>query len=108
MQKPLEIQFRDLSRSEALESEIRDKVAKLEQFYPHITACHVVVEVPHKHSQHGRVFVVKVDINVPGGEIVVSNESGEDPHVAVRDAFDAAQRKLKDYARRQRGDVKSH
>ncbi len=108
MQKPLEIQFRDVARSEALETEIRDKVVKLEQFYPHITACHVVVEVPHKHSHQGRVFVVKVDIKVPGGEVVVTNESSEDAHVAVRDAFDAAQRKVKDYARRQRGDVKTH
>lgn len=108
MQKPLDIQFRDVARSEALEAEIRDKVAKLEQFYPHVTGCKVVVEMPHKHSHHGRMFVVKVDVKVPGGELVVTNESSEDAHVAVRDAFDAAQRKIKDYARRQRGEVKAH
>lgn len=32
----------------------------------------------------------------------------EDIYVAIRDAFDAARRKLQDYARRQRGDVKIH
>jgi hypothetical protein len=31
-----------------------------------------------------------------------------DPYVAVRDAFNVAQRRLEDYARRLRGDTKHH
>lgn len=108
MQRSVEITFRDVPHSDALESDIRDKVSKLETFYPHMTGCHVVVEMPHKHNHQGREFVVRLDIKVPGGELVVNHEHNADAHVAVRDAFDAAKRKLQDYARRQRGEVKRH
>jgi ribosome-associated translation inhibitor RaiA len=108
MQRPVEITFRDVPHSDALESDIRDKASKLETFYPHMTGCHIVVEMPHKHSHQGREFVVRLDIKVPGGELVINHEHSADAHVAVRDAFDAARRKLQDYARRQRGDVKRH
>lgn len=108
MQRPLDITFRDVPHSDTLDADIRDKVSKLETLYPHITGCHVVVEMPHKHTHQGREFVVRVDIKVPGGELVINHEHSADAHVAVRDAFDAAKRKLQDYARRQRGDVKRH
>jgi ribosomal subunit interface protein len=108
MQKPVEITFRDIAHSDTLEAEIREKVAKLETFYPHITGCHVIVEMPHKHSHQGRDFVVKVDLKVPGGEVLVKHEHSDNPHIAVRDAFDAAKRKLQDFAARQRGDIKQH
>ncbi|HEX6827548.1 MAG TPA: HPF/RaiA family ribosome-associated protein [Burkholderiales bacterium] len=108
MQRAVEITFRDVPHSDALEAEIRDKVSKLETFYPQLTGCHVVVEMPHKHNHQGREFLVRVDIKVPGCELVINHEHSSDPHVAVRDAFDAARRKLQDYARRQRGEVKRH
>ncbi|HSD61137.1 MAG TPA: HPF/RaiA family ribosome-associated protein [Burkholderiales bacterium] len=108
MQRPLDITFRDVPHSDSLEADIRDKVSKLEALYPHVTGCHVVVEMPHKHNHQGREFVVRVDVKVPGGELVINHEHNADAHVAVRDAFDAAKRKLQDYARRQRGDVKHH
>ncbi len=108
MQSPLEITLRDIPRSEILEDQIRQKVAKLESFYPHLIGCRVLVEVPHKHKHQGRKFNVAVDITVPGGELVVNRESDGDVYVALRDAFDAAKRKIEDYGRRQRGDTKLH
>ncbi len=36
------------------------------------------------------------------------DHSHEDVYVAVRDAFNAAARRLEDHARRMRGDVKTH
>jgi ribosome-associated translation inhibitor RaiA len=51
---------------------------------------------------------VRIDIGVAGGEIVVNRDHAEDVYVALRDAFDAANRKLEDYARKLRGDVKKH
>jgi cold shock CspA family protein len=38
----------------------------------------------------------------------VTREENEDAYVAVRDAFDAAVRKLEEHARRRHGDVKAH
>ncbi|MDH4234025.1 MAG: ribosome-associated translation inhibitor RaiA [Gallionella sp.] len=108
MQIPLQITMRDVEHSEALETHIRDKATKLEDFFKHITSCRVVVEMPHKHHKQGKQFNVRIDIGVPGGEIAVNRDHAEDVYVALRDAFDAAKRQLEDYARKLRGDVKKH
>lgn len=113
MEIPLQITFRDVPRSEALEADIREKAGKLDQFYEKLMACRVVVERPHGHQHKGELFQVRIDLTVPGRELVVQRAPGqhhahEDPYVAVRDAFDAARRQVQDFARRQRGDVKHH
>ncbi len=108
MQIPLQITIRDVEHSEALEAHIREKAKKLDEFFKHIMSCRVVVEVPHKHHQQGKQFNVRIDIGVAGGEIAVNRDHSEDVYVALRDAFDAAKRQLEDYARKLRGDVKTH
>ena len=108
MNAMLQITIRDVPHSDALDAKIREKAEKLEKFYPHMMRCRVVVEVPHKHKHQGRIFNVRLDITVPGNELVVNRDADEDVYVAVRDAFDAAKRQLEDYARRQRHDVKVH
>lgn len=108
MQRPLQILIRDLPASPALEADIRDKAAKLEQFHPHLTGCRVTVEPVGKHKHQGRRYQVRIDLDVPGAVIVADRDAHEDVYVAVRDGFDAARRKLEDHARRQRGDTKAH
>ncbi|HET7061659.1 MAG TPA: HPF/RaiA family ribosome-associated protein [Nitrosospira sp.] len=103
-----QITSRDISHSDALESHVRQKAEKLEAFYPHMMGCRVVIGVPHKHKHQGRAFSVRLDITVPGKELVVNHEADEDVYVSLRDAFDAARRQLEDHARRQRGDIKAH
>ena len=107
MQIPLQITVRDVQHSEALEARIRDKAAKLEQFHPRIMSCRVTVEESHKHRNQGRHFQVRVDVRVPGREIVANRDHAEDPYVALREAFDAAKRQLEELARSQRGEVKA-
>lgn len=108
MQIPLQITIRGIEHSDALETHIRNKANKLDEFFDHIMSCRVVVEVPHKHHHQGKQFNVRLDIGVPGGEIVVNRDHAEDIYVALRDAFDAAKRQVEDYARKIRGDVKTH
>ena len=108
MQLPVQITYRGMPSSAAIEDAVRDRVAKLEQFHPRIMSCRVVLEQPGKHKRQGKEFVVHVDLKVPGGEIAVNRDHAEDIYVALRDAFDAARRKLEDFAREQRGDVKHH
>ncbi len=108
MQTPLQITVRNIEHSDALETRIRDKAQKLEEFCKHIMSCRVVVEAPHKHHHQGKQFNVRIDIGVPGNEIVVNHDHHEDVYVALRDAFNAAKRQLEDYARKIRGDVKTH
>ena len=88
----------------AAEPAIQEKVEKLDRFYDRITSCRVVLELAGRHKRHGRQFTARIDLAVPGGEIVVNKEHDEDLHIALRDAFNAARRQLEDYARTQRGD----
>jgi ribosomal subunit interface protein len=107
MQLPLQITARDISLSEAAEADIRAKAANLDTYYDGIMGCRVVVEGLMRHHRKGP-FTVRINVSVPGTELVVDRHADEDLYVAIRDAFDAARRRLEDYARRQRGAVKSH
>lgn len=113
MNLPLQIVFRNMGPSEAIEARVRERAEKLEKHYEHIMSCRVVVELQHRHRQHGNLYHVRVDLKVPDGELVASREPGEhhaheDVYVAIRDAFDAIRRQLEDYIRRRRGQVKTH
>jgi len=108
MQLPLQIVFRDVARSEAVETVIREKADKLGLFFDRIMSCRVTVGMIQKHKHQGKLFNIRVDLTVPGAEIVVNRDKAEDIYVAIRDAFDAAKRKLEEFARRIRGEVKVH
>lgn len=99
MQTPLQITFRDMPHSDALDTHIREKAQKLEQFFSGLIGCRVVLEQSGKHRQQGNPFNVRIDLTVPGSEIVVDRQENMDVYVALRDAFDAAKRQLEDYAR---------
>ena len=109
---PLQITFHSVDKSEALEAKIREAAEKLDQFHEEVMSCRVVLEAPHKRHHQGNLYHMRIDVSVPGKELVVDREPGdrnahEDPYVMVRDAFDAMERKLKDYDRRRHGEVKT-
>ena len=113
MQLPLQITFRNMQPSEAVEAKIRERAEKLNNYYDHIMSCRVVIEPHHKHHRMGNLYRVSVDVKVPDGELVANREPDEhhsyvDVYVAIRDVFDAMRRQLEDYARRRRRDVKTH
>lgn len=113
MKLPLQLTFRHLEHSDALETKIRQRAEELDQFYDQIMHCRVVVEAHHKHHHQGNIYHVRIDLTVPGKELVVSRDpeehhAHEDVYVAVRDAFDAMRRQLEDYIRVQRRKVKTH
>ncbi|MFO1314331.1 MAG: HPF/RaiA family ribosome-associated protein [Burkholderiales bacterium] len=103
MQVPLQITMRQMPHSDALEARIRQKAGKLDQYHANITGCQVTIEEDRRHQQQGRWFNVRIVVGVPGRpEIAVNHAHHEDPHAAVREAFDAVYRQLED-AGRQRG-----
>ena len=113
MQQPLQITFRDIPPSEFVEAAIREKAEKLDQFFDRIMSCRVMVESPHTHHHQGVLYHVRVDITVPGAELIASrspdkNHAHEDVYVAIRDAFDAAKRQLQDFKRKLKKKVKTH
>jgi ribosome-associated translation inhibitor RaiA len=124
--KPVQVSFHKMDVSPGLEDEIRSRAAWLESFYPGIIGCRVVLSVPHRHRRRGRSVHVRIELSVPGEDVVVNHEPApdrtdssaprkrdeldgrhKDAHVAIREAFDVARRRLEDAARRQRGDVKT-
>jgi cold shock CspA family protein/ribosome-associated translation inhibitor RaiA len=113
MQLPLQVTFLHMEPSPALEARIRELAVRLERFSEHIMRCHVIVEAPHRHQHQGMLFDVRIDITVTGREIAIrhahpASHAHEDPYVALRDAFRAARRKLQDYERELRQQVKTH
>src|SRR5882762_5578129 len=87
---PCQLTFRDFPPSSALSDLIQKKADKLDEFFNSITSCRVVIEAPHRHHQHGRHYHVRIDLTVPGGELVVdrdpeSRKMHEDAYAAVED-----------------------
>lgn len=113
MQTPLEIEFHNVDRSPAVEAEIRRRVEKLDRIADGIVACRAVVDLPHRRRSTGDIYHVLLTIEVPGSEIVVSRDPGPleqhtDPFLAVRHAFDAAERQLRGYRSMRRREIKRH
>lgn len=108
MQQPLQITSRDFELTPAIEAEIRERAAKLDTYYNRITGCHVIVDAPVGHHRKGGPFSVRIDMTVPRAELTVTRQGAEDLSVAIRDAFDAARRRLEDHVREIRGDTKVH
>jgi ribosome-associated translation inhibitor RaiA len=110
---PVQVTFRHMEPSAAVEARARELATRLERFYDPITSCRIVFDTPPAHRSKGGPFSVRIDVTVPGGELfATSDNEPEAPHtdayVAMRDAFEDIRRQLEDYARRQRGDVKRH
>jgi cold shock CspA family protein/ribosome-associated translation inhibitor RaiA len=131
MKLPLQITFRNMESSQIVEEWIREEAAKLDTFYNRIMGCHVAVAIPHGHHRNGKPYHVRIDLILPGKEIVIKREANlgnwtrragvtklskrlevETPHknlrIAIHDAFKVVGRRLQDFARLQRGDIKSH
>ncbi len=108
MRLPLQVTFRNIPYSEAIEVNINEKAAKLDKFHDRIMSCRVVVDSSQRRQHQGKQYEVRIDITVPRKEIAVTREENEDIYIAIRDAFNAAARRLEEHARRQRGDVKNH
>jgi hypothetical protein len=125
-----DITYRNMAGSAWLDAEIQKRVAKLTTFFPDILSCKVLVEIPHRHHEQGNHFHVRIDLTVPGEKIVAgqapslhlvqpdadttrerqSRKTAErkDAALALRQAFEAAKRQLREYARVRRYDVKTH
>jgi ribosomal subunit interface protein len=106
--QPVQIVIRDMEKSTALKDHILQKAEKLTQYYRHIHSIRVVVELPQKHKRNGKLFRVRIDLVVPGKELIVNHRLDQDVYIAIRDAFKALLRQLEDYASIRRGAVKNH
>ena len=107
MNLPFELRQKDVTLPPAMAEEIRERAEKLDHFFDRIMRCRVTVEGPGNHHRQGH-YSVKIDLTVPGMEIVVGKHAAANLELALKDAFDTAARRLEDHVRRRRGFVKTH
>jgi len=107
MQIPLEVSTRDVTLSPQIEAELRKRADKLERHYNRITSCRIALEQPTGNHHHdGGPYRVRVDVTLPGMELVADKQA-EEIFIAIRDAFDAAERQVEAFVDRRRGYGKS-
>jgi hypothetical protein len=125
------VTFRGARHTDSLEAYALKHLEKLQKYGPSIVGAHVIIERADRHHRDGNRWHVRINLRVPGEEIVVAHDatagaiakgrsrqrlrkgdeverSHRSAHVAVRSAFASARRRLQDYERRRRGDVKTH
>lgn len=114
MQLPLEVTYRGLERNDFIHDLIQKKSTKLERACPHMISCRVVLEREQKQKRTGSEYKIRVELGVPPGHnLVVTRktlilQAQKDLPPLVREAFEAAERKIKELAAQQKGRVKSH
>jgi hypothetical protein len=113
MSFPLQVTFRNMGHFDSFEALVRQQAAKLDSFAEHILSCRAVTEPVGKHHRRGNLYRVRLDLTVPDARISVTRGPGgrlehRDARIALRDAFEAARRRLGEYVRRRQGFVKAH
>ncbi len=101
MKPAVDVVYRDLDSSAALNEIILKKLEKLNRYSDQIVHSRVVLDVPHNHKHKGKQFRASIELDVKGRPIAITHDD-ESIHVAVRDAFSSAERKIKQLASRQR------
>jgi cold shock CspA family protein/ribosome-associated translation inhibitor RaiA len=116
MKIPPEITYRNLQKTEVIDTLIHEKIAKLEHICNYINSCYIAVEKIHDRPRSGSPYRVRIDITVPPGHEIVAQSNPatgilyEPLEAVIREAFDAARQQLLKLTERQRKSVqaKSH
>jgi ribosome-associated translation inhibitor RaiA len=100
MSFPLHITVRDVQHADALESRVRQHADKLGSLDERIVTCRVAIEAPHRHKRHGRQYRVRINLAVPGAELVADRgldeaQGAEDVCAAIDRTFDHVARLLR-------------
>lgn len=109
MTNEFQVVFHNIDQSSAINEAVHKRINKLERYCDQIITGRVVLDSPHNHHHKGKVYSVGLEIHTPTKEIRVNqeqhdNHAHEDLYVAIRDAFNAAERQLKSIDKSHRTD----
>ena len=109
MTNDFQIVFHNMDQSTLICDAVNKRIRKLQRFCDRILAGRVVLDSPHNNHHKGKVYSVGLEIHTPSKEIRVNqeqhdNHAHEDLYVAIRDAFNAAERQLKAIDKKRRID----
>lgn len=107
MKPAVDVIYRDLDSSAALNEIITKKVEKLNRFTDQIIHSRIVLDTPHNHKHKGKQYRASIELDVKGGAVSVTRDD-ESIHIAVRDAFMSAERKIKQMSAKLRDTRQSH
>ncbi|HDZ10340.1 ribosome hibernation-promoting factor, HPF/YfiA family [Pseudohongiella sp.] len=107
MSNEFQIVFHNIDQSDALTESVNKRVEKLRRYNGDIIGGRVVLDSPHNNHHKGKVYSVTLELHTPNKEVVVTqeqhdNHAHEDLYVAIRDAFNAAERQLKSVDKKHR------
>jgi ribosome-associated translation inhibitor RaiA/cold shock CspA family protein len=115
MERALQISFKNMSSSDFIEGLVRERVDRLKRFHPNITGARVVVEVPHRGSESGKVPIgIAVEIDVPGRKPIIAKgeqdrrEMKGDQSAIINRVFEVVERQLEQITAIRKGVVKNH
>lgn len=106
--QPVQITYHGLEASPALTELIHTRAQQLERVSDRIHSVRVLVDAPHQHRQKGNHYRVRIELTMPGQDLVIGHDDeerdgDEDAYQAVRHAFDALRRRLDESIERQHG-----
>ena len=101
MKSAVDVVYRDMNSSASLNEAITKKIEKLHRYTDQIIHSRIVLDTPHNHKHKGKQFRASLEIDLKGSPIAITQDN-ESIHVAVRDAFITAERKIKQLSARQR------
>ena len=102
--------FRGIEHSQAVEEAVHKRLEKLERFSDEIQSLRVTLESPHNNHHKGKVYHVGVEAFIPNNDLVINHDqhdkhSHEDIYIAIRDTFNALERRIKSvYDKKRRQD----
>lgn len=102
MKPAVDVVYRDLDSSAALNEVIIKKLAKLSRYSDQILRSRVILDTPHNHKHKGKQFRASIELDIKGHPFAAITQDDESIHIAVRDAFYTAERKVKELTSRQR------
>jgi len=113
MNTPLQISFHNLPHSGVIERAIQEAASRLEGIHDRIMSCRVIVDQPHRHHKEGNPFQIRIDLKMPGAELVVKRQPPEslaygDLSTVIQEAFDEMEHQIEEFVNRRRGFVKTH
>lgn len=107
MTNDIQIVFHSIDQTDALTEAVAKRIDKLERYCDQIINGRVVLDSPHNHHHKGKVYSVSIEIHTPQIEVRVNQEqhdkqAHEDLYVAIRDAFNVAERQLRSVDKKHR------
>jgi len=107
MTNEFQVVYHNIDQTEAISEAVQKRIDKLERFCDHIINGRVVLDCPHNNHHKGKVYSVTLEMHTPTLEVRVNqdqhdNHAHEDLYIAIRDAFNAAERQLKSVDKKHR------